>query len=146
MKISTKGRYGLRVMIELATHFGRGPVAVDTISKNQNISANYIHNLVSGLRSAGLVRTIRGPNGGHELAKTPDSITAYDVVSVLEGKSDPVECVNDASCCTRSSSCAAHDLWRDIASAVNKVLSDLTLETLAKTQLQKQSQSINYQI
>lgn len=133
-------------MIELATHYGQGPVAADTISKNQDISANYIHNLVSGLRSAGLVRTIRGPNGGHELARTPAAITAYDVVSVLEGKSDPVECVNDASCCARSRGCAAYDLWRDVASAVNKVLSDLTLETLAKTQREKQSQTINYQI
>lgn len=146
MKISTKGRYGLRVMIELAAHYGQGPIAVDVISKNQDISSNYIHNLVSGLRSAGLVRTIRGPNGGHELARTPAAITAYDVVSVLEGKSDPVGCVNDASCCTRSSSCAAHDLWRDVASAVNKVLSDLTLERLAKNQYEKQIKTINYQI
>ncbi len=146
MKISTKGRYGLRVMIELAAHYGQGPLAVDAISKKQDISANYIHNLVSGLRSAGLVRTIRGPNGGHELAKIPAAISAYDVVSALEGSSAPVACVNDASCCSRTSNCAAHDLWRDVATAMNRVLSNLTLETLAKTQREKQDEIVNYQI
>lgn len=146
MKISTKGRYGLRVMIELAAHYGHGPLAVVAISKRQDISSNYIHNLVSTLRSAGLVRTMRGPNGGHELAKTPAAITAYDVILALEGNNAPVGCVNDASCCSRSSRCAAHDLWRDVATAVDKVLSELTLETLAISQSEKQGEFINYQI
>jgi Rrf2 family protein len=89
MKVSTRGRYGLRVMIELAAQYGNGPVLVDGIAKNQEISGKYIHVIVSGLRSAGLVRSVRGPNGGYELTRSPSRITALDVISALEGKSAP---------------------------------------------------------
>ena len=96
MKMSTKGRYGLRVMMELANNHGKGPTTIDLIAKHQGISGKYIHFLMTGLKSAGLVRTIRGPNGGFELAKDPSTISALDVVSVLEGWKAPVECVENA--------------------------------------------------
>jgi Rrf2 family transcriptional regulator, cysteine metabolism repressor len=146
MKISTKGRYGLRVMVELADHFGDGPMAVEEIARNQDISGKYIHVLVTGLRSAGLVRTVRGPNGGYELAKKPSTITAHDVVAALEGRSAPVECVVDASSCPRAEGCAARDLWCEIASAVDGVLSAVTLDHLLAKQRAKQKQPLNYSI
>lgn len=144
MRISTKGRYGLRVMMELADHYGRGPMPVDAIAGNQDISGKYIHILVMGLRSAGLVRTVRGPNGGYELTKAPGSITALDVVSALEGKSIPVECVADATSCPRAGRCAARDVWCVVASAVEGVLSGLTLEQLAARQRAKTDESLSY--
>jgi Rrf2 family cysteine metabolism transcriptional repressor len=144
MRMSTRGRYGLRVMLELASNYGHGPIPVDAISKRQGISGKYIHILVTGLRSAGLVRTVRGPNGGYELARKPSSITALDVVSALEGRSAPVECVVDASACPRSGRCAARDVWCDVAAAVDGVLSGLTLEQLSDRQRAKQAEPLSY--
>lgn len=144
MRISTKGRYGLRVMMELASHYGQGPMAVDAIARNQDISGKYIHVIVTGLRSAGLVHTQRGPSGGYELAKEPSSITALDVISALEGRCVPVECVVDASACHRADRCAARDVWCDVASAVDGVLSAFTLEQLASKQRAKAEEPLSY--
>jgi Rrf2 family protein len=134
MKMSTKGRYGLRVMAELAGRYGQGPVPADVIARNQDISGKYIHLLVMVLRSAGLVRSVRGPGGGYELARKPSSITALDVVSALEGSSAPAECVTDAEYCPRAGRCATRDVWRDVSSAVDGVLSGITLEQLSARQ------------
>ena len=146
MKMSTKGRYGLRVMIELASHFGRGPMLVDAIAKSQGISSKYIHVLVTGLKSAGLVRAVRGPNGGYELTRSPSRITALEVVSTLEGRSAPVECVENDSSCPRAGRCAARDVWCEVASAVDGVLASLTLDQLATKQQAKQEEPATYQI
>ncbi len=138
MKMSTKGRYGLRVMIELATHYGHGPMLVETISKNQGISGKYIHVLVGGLHEAGLIRTVRGPAGGYELTKKPSAITALDVIAALEGKTAPVDCVVDVAFCERATRCAAQDVWCEVAAAIDRALSSFTLDRLAKAQRKKQ--------
>ena len=142
--MSTKGRYGLRVMMDLASHYGQGPVPVEVIAKDQDISGKYIHVLVTSLRSAGLVRTSRGPSGGYELARKPTSITALDVISALEGRSAPVECVMDASTCPRAGQCVARDVWCDVAAAVDGVLSKLTLSQLSARQLARQETSQDF--
>jgi len=144
MKMSTRGRYGLRVMMELAGNYGQGPLPVDSIARSQDISGKYIHLLVMGLRSAGLVRTYRRPNGGYELTREPSTISAYDVVSALEGTDAPVACVSDSSTCPRSNHCAARDVWCDVASAVNDVLSGLSLDQLAARQRGKTIDSATY--
>jgi Rrf2 family protein len=146
MKISTKGRYGLRVMVELAARFGRGPVLVEDIAKSQGISSKYIHVLVAGLKSAGLVRAVRGPNGGYQLTRSPANITAQDVISALEGKSAPVPCVADSSFCPRADRCAARDVWCEVAAAVDGVLANITLEQLALQQHAKQEAPLTYHI
>jgi len=146
MKVSSRGRYGLRVMIELASQFGSGPVLVDEIAKKQEISGKYIHVIVSGLKSAGLVRSVRGPNGGYELTRSPSRITAFDVISALEGKSAPAHCVLDASSCPRSGSCASRDVWCQVASVVDVVLSTLSLEQIVKRQCAKDENLITYHI
>lgn len=131
MKMSTKGRYGLRVMIELAARHGQGPVGVDTIAKSQGISGKYIHILMGNLRTAGLARAVRGPGGGYELAKPPSSLTALDVVQALEGKSAPVDCVMDAGHCRRAERCPSRQVWCEVGAAVDRVLSRFTLARLA---------------
>ncbi|MFH1143642.1 MAG: Rrf2 family transcriptional regulator [Candidatus Eisenbacteria bacterium] len=146
MKMSTKGRYALRVMMELASHHGRGPLLVGTIAKNQGISANYIHVLVTGLRSAGLVRSVRGPSGGYELARRPGAITALDVITAVEGPGVVVECVTDASACPRANGCVAREVWCEVAAAVDGVLAGLTLEQLASRQRSKQEEPASYEI
>jgi Rrf2 family cysteine metabolism transcriptional repressor len=144
MKMSTKGRYGLRVMIELASNYGNGPMLVDEIAKNQNISGKYIHVLANALRTAGLVRAVRGPSGGYEMTENPAEITALDVVSALEGKTAPVDCVANASCCPRAGQCAARDVWCDLAGAIDDVLSRITLEKLVSQQRMKQNDNAPY--
>jgi Rrf2 family protein len=124
-------------MMELASNYGRGPMPVENISKSQGISGKYIHVLAAGLRSAGLVRAVRGPSGGYELDRRPSDITALDVVAALEGKRVPSDCVTRASSCPRARFCAARDVWCEIASAIDGVLSGLTLEALASRQRAK---------
>ncbi|HSW38891.1 MAG TPA: Rrf2 family transcriptional regulator, partial [Acidobacteriota bacterium] len=144
MKISTKGRYGLQVMMDLVQNYGRGPIPVETIAGNQEISGKYIHQIVIDLRGSGLVRTVRGPHGGYELARDPSSITVRDVVTALEGNIAPVDCVANMTFCSRAGQCAARDVWRDVASAIDGVLSGITMEQLSARQREKAEDAPNY--
>jgi Rrf2 family protein len=146
MKMSTKGRYGLRIMMELASRYGRGPVLVADIANGQKISGKYIHVLITNLKTSGLVRAVRGPNGGYELARDPSRITVLEVISALEGRSAPVECVVDTSSCPRADHCAVRDIWCDVASAIDGVLASRTLKQLASSERAKQDKAINYNI
>lgn len=131
MKVSTKGRYGLRIMVELALHYGSGPVQVTTVAQNQALPGKYIHVLVGGLKAAGLVTAVRGPNGGLELAREPARITALEVVEALEGRIAPVDCAADADACGRSGACVAQEVWTDLAEAMAAALRRHTLAELA---------------
>jgi Rrf2 family cysteine metabolism transcriptional repressor len=137
MKMSTKGRYGLRVMTELAQRFGAGPVLVDSIAENQSISTNYIHVLVAALKSAGLVRSVRGPNGGYELTRDPSTVSALEVVRALEGPCTPVDCLADPKVCPRASICVTRDVWTEVGAAVEGVLGSFTLAALVERQREK---------
>jgi len=144
MKVSTKGRYGLRVMMELAERYRQGPIPVESIARNQAISGKYIHIIVMDLRSAGLVRTVRGPRGGYELARNPSSITVQEVITALEGRTDPVDCVTNSAHCSRASRCAARDVWCGVAAAIDGVLSGITLGQLSAMQSAKAEEPTNY--
>lgn len=132
--------------MELATRFGEGPVLVGTIAKSQDISGNYIHILLAGLKAAGFVRAVRGPTGGYELTSNPGNITALDVVRALEGHGWPVACVAREEWCVRSKTCATRDLWSELGAAMEKVLSDITLEQLAARQRTKTAKAMNFDI
>jgi len=136
MKMSTRGRYGLRVMLELALREGEGPVPVEEIAVRQGISAHYIHLLVPVLRRAGLVRTVRGPKGGCLLSRHPSQISLLEVVEAVEGKTVPVECVADEGFCGQAGGCAAREVWSEVASAVEGVLGGGTLEDLSRQQFE----------
>lgn len=130
MKVSTRGRYGLRLMVSLARHYGEGPVPVHTLVREQDISENYIHILMGGLKTAGLVRSTRGPNGGYELNRKPETVTALDVVLVMEGQTVPVDCVAAPGTCQRMEDCSTRSVWCQVADAVNGVLGNLSLADL----------------
>lgn len=130
MKISTKGRYGLRVMLELALRHGSGPVMMTTIAECQDISRKYIHSLLTSLKSAGLVRAVRGAGGGYMLSREPNKILLSDVVRALEGEFFPVDCVGDLSICERAEFCVTREIWRDLGEAVEGVLKKTNLEQL----------------
>jgi Rrf2 family protein len=139
MRVSTRGRYGLRVMIELASRFGKGPVQMATVARSLGISRKYLHSLLTSLRAAGLVQSTRGASGGYELARPPSEITASELVHVLEGTLAPVECVQDGKFCKRSATCIARDVWRDMGEAMEKVLVGLNLQQLADRQERSQT-------
>ncbi|MBE3102827.1 MAG: Rrf2 family transcriptional regulator [Bacilli bacterium] len=125
MKISTKGRYGLTIMIALAKQFGEGPVPLRQIASDNDLSEAYLEQLVSSLRNSGLVKSVRGAHGGYMLSKPPHLISAGDVIRVLEGPIQPVEGIeNEAS--------PQRELWVRIRDAVKTVLDTTTIDDLAK--------------
>ena len=146
MKMSTKGRYGLRLMVDLAAHHGNGPLLVETIAERQGISSKYIHVLLAGLKTAGLVRATRGPHGGVQLARPPSAITALEVVEAMEGRSAPTDCVLDQHSCNRATNCVIREVWCQVADAVNGVLGGLTLADLARRQGAQQEPVSTYSI
>ena len=125
MKISTKGRYGLTIMIELAKNTDQKPISLKSIATKHDLSEHYLEQLVPSLRNAGLVRSIRGAYGGYKLAKPADQITAGDIIRTLEGPITPVEGIEDEPPAQQS-------LWIRIRDAVKDVLDSTTLDDLSK--------------
>lgn len=123
MRISTKGQYGLTIMMELAQHYGEGPVSLRKIAEMHDLSEHYLEQLISPLRNAGLVKSVRGAYGGYILAKEPDKITAGDVIRILEGPIKPVEFDEEKDPAKR-------DLWRRIRDSITEVLDSTTLDDL----------------
>ncbi|TDF97686.1 cysteine metabolism transcriptional regulator CymR [Paenibacillus piri] len=123
MKISTKGRYGLTIMMELATRYGEGPTSLKSIAEKHQLSEHYLEQLVAPLRNAGLVKSIRGAYGGYILSKTVDQISAGDVIRVLEGPISPVDF-------TEEDDPAKRDLWVRIRDSIAAVLDSTTLDDL----------------
>ncbi len=124
MKISTKGRYGLTLMISLTKRYGKGCTSLKSIAEENNLSDLYLEQLVGPLRNAGLIKSVRGAKGGYQLQKAPSEITAGDVIRLLEGPITPVEGIEDEPP-------AQQQLWIRIRDAVKEVLDNTTLEYLA---------------
>lgn len=133
MKITTKGRYGLTIMMELAARNAEGPTSLKSIADKNGLSEHYLEQLIAPLRNAGLVRSIRGAYGGYILAKDPDQITAGDIIRVLEGPISPVDF-------TEEDDPAKRDLWLRIRDAIAKVLDTTTLSDLVNYQGQNDNQ------
>ncbi len=123
VKISTKGRYGLTLMIELARNYGSGPISLKSIAEQKELSNHYLEQLATPLRNAGLIRSVRGPYGGYTLAKEPKEITAGDVIRVLEGPITLVEGMENEEAAQRK-------LWKQIRDVIKEVLDTTTLEDL----------------
>ncbi len=132
LKLSTKGRYGVRAMSELALAWGQGPVLMGTIAERQGFSRKYLHALLTSLKEAGLVESIRGARGGYLLAKPPEQIRLDQIVIALEGPLAVVHCVREDGRCARAEECIVQDLWRTLSAKLVEVLSAQTLEDLVK--------------
>ncbi|SDK53878.1 RrF2 family transcriptional regulator [Natronincola ferrireducens] len=132
MKLSTKGRYGLKAMFELALYYGDGPIALKNIAEKQEISDHYLEQLVATLRKAGLVKSVRGAQGGYMLASDPKDITVGDIIRTLEGPLAPSECVmeEDPKACERSKHCVTKMVWEKIRDNFNNVIDSITLEDM----------------
>jgi Rrf2 family protein len=132
MKVSTKGRYGTRAVLELARRYGQGPVLVREISERQEISERYLENILNALRKSGIVVSARGAGGGYQLARNPAEITVGDVVRSLEGPLDVVECTGPRPC-ERNSRCATYRVWNNLKSAIERELDSVTIADMLET-------------
>ncbi len=132
LKLSTKGRYGVKAMFDLAQHMGEGPTSLKSIAERQGISEHYLEQLVSGLRKAGLVKSVRGAQGGYLLGREPDKIRIGDIIRVLEGPIAPADCVSeeDPELCTRAEYCVTRTIWEKVRDSIADVLDSITLETM----------------
>lgn len=131
MKISTKGRYGLRLMLDLAVHCDSGLVPLRDISSRQKISEKYLEQIMMLLNRAGLVRSVRGSQGGYMLARPAESITVGDVLRTMEGSLAPVDCVaGDAPSCGMAETCVTIEVWRKLKDAIDQVVDSITLADL----------------
>ncbi len=147
MKLSTRGRYGTRLLLDLAMHGGPDPIPLKDIAQRQEVSLRYLEHLVVFLISAGIIRSTRGPKGGVALAKPASEIRLDEVIQILEGSIAPVDCVDDASVCDRSAACAARDVWTELKKAMTRVLESVTLEDLVERQkVKEQSEMAMYYI
>ena len=147
MKLSTRGQYGTRALLELAIRYGEGPVLLKDIALRQQISLHYLEHLITPLVAAGILLSIRGPRGGVSLAKPPEAIRLSEVIQLLEGSIAPVACVSDPKYCSRSDFCVTKDIWGELKKVMDGVLESTTLQDLVERHKKKeQPEAVMYYI
>ncbi len=127
MKLSTRSRYGTRMMLDLAQHYDKGPIQIGDIAKRQDISGKYLEQLIIPLKKADFIKSVRGPKGGHMLAAPPEEITIGKIVQVLEGGIDLSECIENPDLCNRSGTCPSRSVWEEATKAMFDKLNSITL-------------------
>jgi len=135
VKLSTKGRYGVAALYELALHYGEGAVALRSIAEQQGISEHYLEQLMAALRNAELVKSVRGAQGGYMLAREPAKITIGEIVTAMEGPIALVDCLLTSAeaedqCCAKAGCCVTRHIWEKVCDSINQVLNHMTLEQL----------------
>ncbi len=136
--------YGARAIVDLARHYNQGPVQSAEIAGRQAIPEAYLEQLLTTLRKSGLIRSTRGPHGGHELARGPADITFLDVVTALEGPLMPLDCLNDADACVISPTCGMREVWQEVMAATRDILQRTTIEDLVERQKVRESRVMYY--
>jgi Rrf2 family transcriptional regulator, cysteine metabolism repressor len=129
MKLSTKGRYGVKAMVDLAIHYGVQPISIKSISERQHISEYYLEQLFSALRKSGLIKSVRGAQGGYVLNRAPEEITVAEVMYVLEGPIEISDCLEDGIC-NNIECCATRLLWERVKNSLDSVLKSTTLSDM----------------
>jgi Rrf2 family protein len=131
MRVSTKGDYGIRALVELAHRHGEGPVQSAEIARRQCIPEPYLDQLLTTLRRAGFIRSVRGPQGGHALLRPPSEICLADVIEALEGSLSPIACLDEANC-TKPGVCAQREVWEQVRRATQQILASVSIADLAE--------------
>jgi Rrf2 family transcriptional regulator, iron-sulfur cluster assembly transcription factor len=134
MKLSTKSRYGTRMILDLAQHHGQGAIQLREIAKRQKISLKYLEQIIRPLKQAGYVRSFRGAKGGHMLNKLPHEITVGEVVALLEGGETLIQCDRDPATCEQIDSCLTRYLWMEAAKAMYTRLTEITFADVLSLQ------------
>lgn len=133
MKLSTRGRYGLKAMFQLALHYGDGPIPLNQIAEKQGLSENYLEQLFSTLKKEGLLNSVRGAQGGYMLSRKPEEITVGNILRALEGNMAPADCVmDDNSDCSRDDSCVTRLVWIKIKDSIDEVIDSITLQDMVE--------------
>lgn len=134
MKLSTKGRYGLRALIDLAQRGGEGPVSITSIAERQEISERYLEQLMSKLKKAGIIQSIRGAQGGYVLAKELEEVSVGEVLRALEGDLNPVECSGFLleGGCQAADNCVTKYVWQRINDSINQTVDEMNLKALVE--------------
>jgi Rrf2 family transcriptional regulator, cysteine metabolism repressor len=150
MILSTKGRYGLKMMYEFALNYGTGPMSLKEVAQKQQLSETYLEQLIAHLKKAGLVTSVRGAQGGYELIRKPEEITVGEIIRVLEGPLAPSECVvDDEPECSKAEYCVTRLLWEKIMESINNVIDSITLNDMVndyyKLQQKKEGEKKNEQ-
>ncbi len=133
MKLSTRARYGLRALLDIAVHESGAPVRLREIARRQNVSLSYLEHIVGPLISSGILRSSRGIHGGVSLTRRPWDISVREAVTTLEGDMVATDCVRDAAVCPRSQTCATRGLWVELTEAMEEVLGMRTLADLMRS-------------
>lgn len=141
MKISTKGRYGLRILLDLAMHDSSKPRLIRDIAQSQQISEKYISRLIIDLRRAKLVQSIRGAKGGFQIAKKPEDITLLQVVEIMEGPLSIVDCVRSPEKCDRNGQCPTRDVWGNVNAKIRDAMQEVTLKEIIELYEAQNAQS-----
>lgn len=132
MKLSTRTRYGIRAMLELAENYGKKPLPLKDIARQQEISVKFLEQIMTVLRAAGLVKSVRGFKGGYSLAKDPNQIKISDCFDCLEGPVAIIDCIDNKNSCHRSPDCVARLLWSQIQASIRNILESTTLQDLVE--------------
>ena len=130
MKLSTRSRNGARMMVDLAQHYDQGPVQIGSIAKRQDVSVKYLEQLIIPLKKADFIMSVRGPKGGHMLSRSPDKITVGEIVKVLEGSIDLLECISGHDSCERSENCLIRGVWEEATRVMYDKLNSITLSNV----------------
>ena len=147
MKVSTKGDYGIRALIELTHHYGEArPLQSSEIASRQSVPESYLEQLLTTLRRAGFIRSVRGPQGGHALIRDPKELRVSEVIEALEGSIMPSDCLDESSQCSRGGGCAQRDMWEAVREAILNVLDNTTIGQLAERDRVVQPGSARYMI
>jgi Rrf2 family protein len=136
MKLSTRGRYGMRLMLELALNYGQGPLSMSTISRRQDIPVKYLEQLIIPLKKHGLIESVRGPKGGHMLTMPPAEISVWEVVSLLETRVLLLDCLSDPAVCDHVEECLIRPVWGRAYEAMKGIFEETTLEDVLRHQQQ----------
>jgi Rrf2 family transcriptional regulator, iron-sulfur cluster assembly transcription factor len=132
MKLSSRSRYGTRLMVDMAQHYDQGPLHLANIASRQGISVKYLEQIIIPLKKANYIHSVRGPKGGHVLAKPPGEITVGEIVAVLEDGINLVECLEDNGACQRAEICLTRQVWQEAARAMFAKLYSITLADLVQ--------------
>ena len=146
MKVSTKGDYGVRALVELAHRYGQGPVQSAAIASRQEIPETYLDQLLTTLRRAGFIRSVRGPQGGHSLIDEPHKVRMSDVMVALEGSLAPSACVDDPDACKKEGGCVQREVWERVRDATQEILDSVSIADLAEKERENSHNGGRYHI
>lgn len=135
MKISMKSEYGVRALMDLAQHYGRGPLSTQVIATRHSIPQPFLDQVIASLRRAGLVRSIRGPLGGYALIREPGEIRLSEAVRALEGSLAPISCLDGPAACPMGTHCTLMPVWQQVQEATTRILEGITIGELADKEM-----------